>query len=79
MVGGLDAMVTASVEGALVPQLFVAVTVIFPFWPELPEVTVMEMVPCPAVIVQPVGTVHVYEVAEGTAVILALKEWMDSQ
>ena len=36
----------------------------------LPAVTVMELVPVPAVIVQPVGTVQLYEVALGTAVML---------
>ena len=51
--------VTAKVLAALVPQEFVAVTLILPFWPIAPEVAVIETVPCPAVIFQPVGTVHV--------------------
>jgi hypothetical protein len=55
--------VTAIVVAGLVPQELPAVTVILPFCPAAPVVTVIEMVPCPAVIVQPVGTVHVYVVA----------------
>ncbi len=62
--------VTASVAGALVPHVFPAVTVIFPFWPAEPVVTVAIRVPCPPVIVHPAGTVHVYVVAFGTAAIL---------
>ena len=50
---------TARLCAALVPQLFEAVTVMFPFSPAAPEVTVMEVVPCPAVMVHPVGTVQV--------------------
>jgi hypothetical protein len=44
--------------GAL-PQLLLATTVIFPFCPGVPAVTVMEVLPCPELIVHPVGTVHV--------------------
>jgi hypothetical protein len=44
--------------GAL-PQLLLATTVIFPFWPGVPAVTLMEVLPCPELIVHPVGTVHV--------------------
>ena len=51
--------VTAKVLAALVPQLFVAVTLIVPFWPALPDVTVIELVPAPEVIDHPVGTVQV--------------------
>ena len=62
--------VTAILLAALVPQLLPAVTVMFPFCPAVPVVTVMEVVPAPAVIVQPVGTLHVYVVAFVTAVML---------
>lgn len=62
--------VTAKVLVSLVPQALDAVTVIFPFCPALPEVTVIAFVPAPEVIVHPVGTVQVYEVAFGTAEIL---------
>ena len=51
--------VTAKLLAALVPQLFPAVTEIFPFCPALPVVTVIEVVPAPAVINQPIGTDHV--------------------
>jgi hypothetical protein len=58
--GGVPGLtVTASVLAALVPQLLPAVTVILPFCPAAPVVTVAEMVPCPAVIVHPAGTAHV--------------------
>ena len=36
-----------------------AFTVIFPFCPAVPVVTVIDVVPAPAVIDQPAGTVHV--------------------
>jgi hypothetical protein len=52
-----------------VPQLLPAVTVIFPFCPADPVVTVMVVEPAPAVIVQPVGTVQVYVVAFATEAI----------
>ena len=61
---------TAKLLAALVPQLLPAVTVIFPFCPAAPDVTVIELVPVPAVMVQPTGTAHVYVVALATAVIL---------
>ena len=51
--------VTANVLAELVPQLLPAVTLMFPFCPAVPVVTVIEVVPCPAVMLQPVGTVHV--------------------
>ena len=57
---------TGKVLGALVPHEFPAVTLIFPFWPALPAVTDIDVVPAPALIVQPVGTVHVYVVAPVT-------------
>ena len=60
--------VIAIICGAELPQLFIAVTVIFP---ELfPGVTLSDIVPWPALIDQPVGTVHVYPVAPITSVIL---------
>ena len=62
--------VTASVLAALVPHEFPAVTVMFPFCPVLPVVTVIVLVPAPAVIDQPAGTAHVYVVAFGTATTL---------
>jgi hypothetical protein len=62
--------VTAKLLAELVPQLFPAVTVIFPFWPGVPVVTVIEVVPVPAVIAHPDGTVQVYVVAFVTAAIL---------
>ena len=51
--------VTGSEPAELVPHEFRAVTVISPPWPADPVTTAMEVVPCPAEIVQPVGTVHV--------------------
>jgi hypothetical protein len=44
--GSVDKLptVTARTEAALVPQSFEAVTVIFPFWPDDPDVTVMLVV-----------------------------------
>ena len=51
--------VTAKVLTALVPQELSAVTVILPFCPALPVVTVIEVVPAPAVMVHPAGTVQV--------------------
>ena len=51
-------MVTGKVCALLVPQELVAVTVISPFWPLAPEVTVMALVPAPDVMVHPAGTVQ---------------------
>ena len=62
--------VTAKLLAVLVPQLFPAVTVIFPFCPAVPVLTVMEIVPAPAVIDQPVGTDKVYVDAFVTEAIL---------
>jgi hypothetical protein len=56
-VAGVVFTVKAKVAAVDVPQAFVAVTVTFP--DVEPEVTVIDVVPCPAVIVAPVGTVHV--------------------
>jgi hypothetical protein len=56
---GKEDTVTAKVDGALFPQVFPAVTVIFPFCPAVPVVTVIEVVPIPPVITQPAGTVQV--------------------
>ena len=50
---------TARVRTALVPHEFAALTLILPFCPLLPELTVIEVVPCPLVILQPGGTVQV--------------------
>ena len=61
--------ITASVAAADVPQLLPAVTVMLPFCPAVPVVTVIDVVPDPAVIVHPVGTDHVYVVAFVTAAI----------
>ena len=61
--------ITAKLLALLVPQLFVAVTLILPFWPKAPDVTVME-VPLLAVIFQPEGTVQLYVLAPETAVML---------
>jgi len=62
---GILRTVTASMLAPLVPQLLLAVTVTLP--DVVPMVTVIEVVPVPAVIVAPAGTVQVYEVALATA------------
>jgi hypothetical protein len=55
--GAEDVIATAKVLAALVPQALVAVTLIFP---ELaPKVAVIEVVPCPTVMVAPDGAVQV--------------------
>ena len=50
---------TGKLDAALVPQELVAVTVMFPFCPALPDVTVIEVVPAPPVTTHPVGTPQV--------------------
>jgi len=59
---------TAKVLAALAPQVLSAVTSISPEL--LPKVTVMDVVPAPAVMLAPEGTVHEYEVAVGTEAIV---------
>ena len=54
---GAEFTVTAKLLAALVAQAFEAVTVILPL--ALPAVAVKDVVPCPDVIDQPVGTAHV--------------------
>jgi hypothetical protein len=55
-------------EGAdVLLQVFVAVTQTLPL-PE-PAVTLILSVPCPELMIQPVGSVHVYNVAPATGVI----------
>jgi hypothetical protein len=44
---------------ALVPHELDAVTAIFPFCPAVPDVKVIEVVPCPVSIIQPDGKVQV--------------------
>lgn len=58
-------MFTAIQDCALLPQLLDADTQILP--PLEPAVMVMEVVPCPDVIVDPAGTVQAYDVAPVTA------------
>jgi hypothetical protein len=62
--------VTVSVFEVLVPQPFPAATLMLPFCPAEPVVTVIEVVPCPPVMDQPVGTIQTYVLALGTALIL---------
>ena len=50
--------------GALVPQALTEETQILPV--ALPTVTLIEVVPCPELIVYPPGTVQIYEVAPET-------------
>jgi hypothetical protein len=73
MLPGVDGVpgstVTVMVDADDVPHALLAVTDIAPFCPAAPEVTVMEFVPAPAVIVHPVGTVQLYVVALVTAAI----------
>jgi hypothetical protein len=54
--GAAGDTVTANVLAEEVPQEFCAVTLMFPFWPADPVVTVIEVVPDPAVIAHPAGT-----------------------
>jgi hypothetical protein len=65
---GSGVAVTATQVKPLHPQLLQARTHTFP--EALPTVTVIDVVPCPEVIVQSLGTVHVYELAPGTAEIV---------
>ena len=60
-VGIVDSLPTETFNdlGELVPQELDAVTVIVPFAPVVPVVTVIDSVPCPPVIVHPAGTVQV--------------------
>ena len=60
-------MVTAKVVAALVPQLLVAFTVIFP--PAVPDVALILFVVDVPAQPDPVGKVQIYEVAPATAVI----------
>ena len=57
-------------EGVLSPQLLLAETVMLPFCPEFPVVTIIEVDPEDPVIVHPTGTVHEYKVAPGTGLML---------
>jgi hypothetical protein len=67
---GLGVTVTARVLSTPVPHEFCAVTPMLPFCPEVPVVTVIEFAPAPAVMVHPVGTVQLYEVAFVTRAML---------
>ena len=58
---------TAKVCAVLVPHELIAATVMFPFCPAAPAVTVIDVVPAPEVIVHPVGNNQLYDVAFGTA------------
>ena len=51
--------VTAKVFARLVPQEFPAVTLTFPFCPAPPDVTVIDVDPCPPVMLHPVGAAQV--------------------
>lgn len=62
---GVWLTVTLRLDAGLVPLVFDAVTLTVP--PEVPTVTVIELVPLPEVIVQPAGIVHVYDVAPVTS------------
>ena len=61
--GGAEIEIAMHVE-ALVPHPLAAVTQIFPL--VAPAVIVMEVVPCPDVMVDPAGTVQLYDVAPVT-------------
>ena len=50
---------TGRLLAVLVPHELVAVTLMLPFCPDAPDVTVILVVPAPEVIVQPGGSVHV--------------------
>jgi hypothetical protein len=61
---GTAADVTAKVRGEDELQKLLAVTEIFP--EPVPALATMLRVPAPELIVQPVGTIQLYEVAKGT-------------
>ena len=54
---------TASVRAVLAPQLLLAVTDTLPVRNPAGKVTDTEVVPCPLLMVAPVGTVQLYELA----------------
>ena len=56
-VGGIGFTVTARLLGLPAPQLLLAITLILP--EALPKVIATEVVPCPAFIAAPAGTLHV--------------------
>lgn len=58
---------TGKQEGALLPHKLVAITQTLPAVE--PGVTLMEVLPWPALIVQPAGTLHTYDAAFPTAAI----------
>ena len=62
---GVWLTVTLRVEAGLVPLAFDAVTLTVP--PDVPTVTVIELVPVPDVIVQPAGRDQLYDVAPVTS------------
>lgn len=64
---GVELILIVKVWSAEVPHGLEAFTVIFPA--VAPAVTVILVVPCPAVITDPAGTDHVYEVAPLTEAI----------
>ena len=68
-VGAADSLptVTFSILCELVPQELDAVTPMMPFAPVMPVVTSSEVVPCPDIIVQPAGTVQLYDSVPLTA------------
>jgi hypothetical protein len=69
VIDGEVTTVTESVEAELVPQPLPAVTVTLPEV-AVPQLTVIEVVPAPAVIEAPLGTDQVYVVAPLTAEIV---------
>lgn len=64
--GAGELTTTANDWTELLPQELAANTVTVPFCPVKPAVTVMDVVPEPAVIDQPAGTVHEYDCASAT-------------
>ena len=59
LAGNQEPTVTAKFVGGLTLQSNEPCTVISPSSPAAPVVTVIELVPAPAVMLHPVGTVHV--------------------